>query len=96
MLVTFEFFCVAYLLLIIGVPSRKGIRVLPIFKDSLKLLFHSAVSGLIDGGLYNFTALVWSAYLLAGWFGRAGLAACCIVLLEMMVFGCEVALGVVA
>jgi hypothetical protein len=47
-LVTFEFFCVAYLLLIISVPRRKGIRVLPVLKHLLELPLHPALPGLVD------------------------------------------------
>ena len=92
--ITLEFFCVAYLLLIIDVPSSNWIIHLPSLQNLLKFTLHSALLRLrshlknpylsmrlilLDGGVLRWTRS----------------AECCRVLLEMVIFGCERTVGVV-
>ena len=91
--ITLEFFCVAYLLLIIDIPSWEGISELAIFKHFLKLPFHSAPARFIDG-IDRFIPSI-GFILLYGWLlGRAWSTASSKVLLEMMIFGSELTIGV--
>lgn len=94
-IVAFEFFCVAYLLLIIGIPCGKCLAVLPILKNLLKFPLHPALPRLVYRVLHQLTALVGLADLDPGRFRGTGLATRCKVLLEIIIFGSKISIWIV-
>lgn len=92
-LVALEFFCVAYLLLIIDFPSREGISELPVVQQSLKFSLLPAISRF--GGVWKLLAnLIGFVFFYQGLLWRAGPASRCVVFFEMAIFLGELAVRV--